>query len=163
MKTPSRTTGPKQISKDGLELIKHFEGLYLKAYKCPADVWTIGYGHTGMKHQDGTVKAGRAITKEEADRLLDHDMRVFVDRVNRLVTVPLSQNEFDTLVSFDFNTGGLAKSTLLRRLNIGDHDAVPEQLMRWTRASGKVLPGLVRRRASEVRLWQGLRPFIVPA
>lgn len=163
MKTPIRTTGPKQISKDGLDLIKHFEGLYLRAYKCPAGVWTIGYGHTGLQHQDGTVKAGRVITEAEADRLLDHDMRVFVDRVNRLVSVPLSQNEFDALVSFDFNTGGLAKSTLLRRLNIGDHDAVPEQLMRWTRASGKVLPGLVRRRASEVRLWQGLRPFIVPA
>jgi lysozyme len=151
------------MSRDGLDLIKHFEGLYLRAYKCPAGVWTIGYGHTGLKHQDGTVKAGRVITEDEADRLLDHDMRVFVDRVNRLVTVELSQNEFDALVSFDFNTGGLAKSTLLRRLNAGAYDEVPAQLMRWTRASGKVLAGLVRRRASEVRLWQGLRTFIVPA
>jgi lysozyme len=152
----TRTTSRKTISRQGLDLVKHFEGVYLKAYKCPAGVWTIGYGHTGLKHQDGTVKQGRTITQAEADALLAHDMGKFEDRVNRLVTVPLSQNEFDALVSFDFNTGALAKSTLLRRLNAGAYDEVPDQLMRWTRASGKVLAGLVRRRKAEADLWRGI-------
>jgi lysozyme len=80
-----------------------------------------------------------------------------------LVKVPLSQNEFDALCSFDFNTGGLGRSTLLKRLNAGAYNEVPAQLNRWTRANGVKLAGLARRRASEVRLWQGLRPFIVPA
>jgi lysozyme len=157
------SNSPKSISDEGLELVKHFEGLYLNAYKCPAGVWTIGYGHTGLKHQDGTVRAGRRITKAEAETLLRHDMRVFEDRVNRLVKVPITQSQFDALVSFDFNTGGLAKSTLLKRLNAGAAAEVPDQLMRWTRASGKVLPGLVRRRRSEANLFMGIRPFIVPA
>jgi lysozyme len=157
-----RTTTPKRISKDGLDLVRHFEGLYLQAYKCPAGVWTIGHGHTGIKHNDGTVYKGRVITHDEAGRLLEHDMRKFEERVNRLVTVPLAQHEFDALVSFDFNTGALGKSTLLKRLNAGAYSEVPFQLSRWTRANGKVLPGLVRRRHSEALLFQNFRPFIVP-
>ncbi len=159
----TRTNTPKTISGNGLEMVKHFEGLYLKAYRCPAGVWTIGYGHTGLTHQDGTVKAGRKITKAQAHELLAHDMGKFEARVNALVKVPLSQNEFDALVSFDFNTGGLAKSTLLKRLNTGAYSEVPWQLMRWTKAGGKVLAGLVRRRRSEANLWSGVVPAIVPA
>jgi lysozyme len=163
MTKPARTLAPKKISRDGLALVKEFEGLYLKAYQCPAWEWTIGWGHTGLHHKDGTVYPGRRITLQEAEQLLEHDMNVFGARVNRLVKVPLSQNEFDALCSFDFNTGGLGRSTLLKRLNAGAYNEVPAQLNRWTRANGVKLAGLARRRASEVRLWQGLRPFIVPA
>lgn len=162
MKT-QRFLGPKTLSNDGLALVKEFEGLYLEAYRCPAWEWTIGWGHTGLKHKDGTVYEGRKITIHQAESLLRYDMEQFSKNVNRLVKVPLSQNEFDALVSFDFNTGALGKSTLLKVLNAGRYEEVPAQLNRWTRANGVKLKGLIRRRASEVRLWQGIRPFIVPA
>jgi len=154
---------PRTISANGLELVKHFEGLYLKAYKCPAGVWTIGYGHTGIRHNDGTVYPGRTITEATAEALLAEDLQKFADRVSSLVKVTLNQDQFDALVSFDYNTGGLAKSTLLKRLNAGAYREVPHQLLRWTRANGKVLRGLVRRRQSESLLFQSIRPFIVPA
>jgi lysozyme len=148
-----------QISENGLALVKHFEGLYLKAYKCPSGVWTIGYGHTGLAHKDGTVKAGRVITKKEADALLRHDMRSFEQRVEELAGA--SQKawlvcQFDALVSFDFNTGALHRSTLLRKLNESRPDAeVAAEFLRWTRANGKVLAGLVRRRKAERALFLG--------
>ena len=154
---------PRAISANGLELVKHFEGLYLKAYKCPAGVWTIGYGHTGIRHNDGTVYSGRTVTEATAEALLYEDLAKFADRVSSFVKVPLTQNQFDALVSFDFNTGGLAKSTLLKLLNAGGHDKVPAQLLRWNRANGKVLRGLTRRRQSEANLWNGKLPFIVKA
>lgn len=139
-----------RISNLGVQLVKHFEGLYLKAYLCPARVWTIGYGHTGLKHNDGTVKKGRTITEAEAEALLTQDLNTkYGPEVSRLVKVPLQQHEFDALVSFHFNTGALAKSTLLRRLNIGDRAGAAEEFLRWTKGGGKELPGLVRRRKSE--------------
>lgn len=150
-------------SADCLALVKHFEGYFSESYRCPAGVWTIGYGHTGLTHKDGTVKAGRRVTEAQADALLAHDLAAFADRVNRLVTVPLTQHQFDALVSFDFNTGGLAKSTLLRKLNAGNYSAVPAELGKWDKAGGQRLRGLTRRRASEANLWAGKRPFIVPA
>jgi lysozyme len=143
-----------KVSPAGLDLIRHFEGLFLKAYLCPAKVWTIGYGHTGLTHKDGTVKAGRVITEKEAVQLLAHDMGKFEDRVNRLVTVDLTQDEFDALVSFDFNTGALHKSTLLRKLNQGDKRGAAAEFSKWTRGGGRVLPGLVRRRKSERHLFE---------
>lgn len=138
-----------------VDLVKHFEGLYLKAYLCPAKVWTIGYGHTGLKHKDGTVKAGRKITEAEAEALLMQDLNTkYAPDVERLVTVPLAQHEFDALVSFHFNTGSLGKSTLLKKLNAGDKASAAEEFLRWTRGGGKVLPGLVRRRKAERYLFQ---------
>jgi lysozyme len=141
------------ISPLGIELIKHFEGLYLKAYKCPAGVWTIGYGHTGLTHQDGTVKAGRKITNAEAKELLIHDINKFAPSVEKLVKVPLKQQEFDALVSFHFNTGSLGRSTLLKKLNQMDKGGAALEFLRWTRGGGKVLPGLVRRRKAEQYLF----------
>ena len=133
----------------GVELIKHFEGLFLTAYKCPAGVWTIGYGHTGLKHKDGTVYPGRKITVEQAEELLRHDLDTFEGRVSSLVTVPLNDNEFAALVSFDFNTGGLADSTLRRKLNAGDRSGAAAEFARWNKAAGKTLAGLTRRRTAE--------------
>lgn len=136
-----------------VDLVKHFEGLFLKAYLCPAGVWTIGYGHTGLKHKDGTVKAGRKITEAEAEALLMHDLNVFAPSVEKLVTVPLKQHEFDALVSFHFNTGALGKSTLLKKLNQMDKGGAALEFLKWTRGGGKVLPGLVRRRKAEQYLF----------
>lgn len=154
-----------KTSAAGFDFIRHFEGLYLSAYRCPAGVWTIGYGHTGLQHRDGTVYSGRTITKAEAERLLAYDLQQFEARVNTFVTVPLSQTQFDALVSFDFNTGGLRSSTLLRKLNRGDYDGAAEQFLLWdkvTKNGKKVrVAGLTRRRKSEKRLFENLPPFIV--
>lgn len=124
----------RDISPEGLDMIKHFEGLFLEAYKCPAGVWTIGYGHTGLRHKDGTVYPGRRITEEKAEALLRRDMDYFEGRVAKLITVPLADHEFAALVSFDFNTGGLADSTLRRQLNSGNRSAAAEQFLRWNKA-----------------------------
>lgn len=154
-------TNERHISQDGLDLIKHFEGLYLTAYKCPAEVWTIGYGHTGLKHKDGTVHPGRVITQEKAEQLLRHDMQAFEKRVASLVRAPLNDDQFAALVSFDFNTGALGKRTLLKKLNAGDYVGSADELLKWTRAGGKILKGLVRRRQSERNLFLSVRPFLV--
>ncbi len=138
-------------SQKGLDLIKSFEGLRLSAYKCPADVWTIGYGTTAG------VKPGQTITKERAEDLLRADVKRFEDQVLRLVKVPLTQGQFDALVSFTYNLGAanLGNSTLLRLLNAGDYKAAAAQFDRWTKAGGKELPGLVKRRAAERALFEG--------
>jgi lysozyme len=151
----------RDISADGLALIKHFEGLFLEAYLCPARVWTIGYGHTGFKHKDGTVHAGRKITEQEAEFLLRKDMDYFEGRVTRFITIDFNDDEFAALVSFDFNTGGLGDSTLRRLLNAGDRAGAAEQFLRWDKAGGKRLKGLTRRRQSERNLFLGKRPFLV--
>jgi len=132
-------------------LIKSFEGLRLSAYKCPADVWTIGYGTTAG------VKEGQIITKERAEELLRDDVKRFEDQVLRLVKVPLTQGQLDALVSFTYNLGAanLGNSTLLRLLNAGDYKGAAAQFDRWTKAGGKELPGLVKRRAAERALFEG--------
>lgn len=137
------------VSDDGIDLIKQFEGCRLTAYLCPAGVWTIGYGHTG------SVNKGDAIDEDEADILLRADLRRFERSVSKLVGVPLSQGQFDALVSFAFNLGGgaLQRSTLRQKLNRGDYDGAAEQFMKWTRAGGRVLAGLVRRRQAEYELF----------
>lgn len=138
-------------SQKGLDLIKSFEGLRLSAYKCPADVWTIGYGTTAG------VKPGQTITKERAEELLRDDVKRFEDQVLRLVKVPLTQGQLDALVSFTYNLGAanLGNSTLLRLLNAGDYKGAGAQFERWNKAGGKVLAGLVRRRAAERALFEG--------
>jgi GH24 family phage-related lysozyme (muramidase) len=146
-----------KTSDKGLDLIKAHEGLRLSAYLCPANVWTIGYGHTSNAGQP-TVKSGMRITRQEADEILRRDIRRFEDRVNRLVKVPITQGQFDALVSFDFNTGALHSSTLLKRLNAGRHQEIPAQLMRWTKGGGRELKGLVNRRRDEAALWRSIDP-----
>ena len=130
-------------------IIKEFEGCKLKAYKCPADVWTIGYGHT-----DG-VKEGDEITQQEADRLLAADVDLFTSGVQRLVTSDINRNQLGALVSFAFNLGlgNLRHSTLLKLVNAGDFVGAANQFPRWNKAAGKVLPGLVRRREAEKKLF----------
>ena len=138
-------------SQKGLDLIKSFEGLRLSAYKDVVGVVTIGYGTTSG------VKMGDTITKERAEDLLRADVKRFEDQVLRLVKVPLTQGQFDALVSFTYNLGAanLGNSTLLRLLNAGDYKGAAAQFDRWTKAGGKELPGLVKRRAAERALFEG--------
>jgi len=140
-----------KISQEGLSLIKKFEGCELDAYKCAAEVWTIGYGSTKG------VKEGDTITQEEADKLLLHEMEEYEGYINNIVEVDLKQNEFDALVSWVFNLGpaNLKASTLLKVLNAKDYQGVPEQIKRWNKAGGKVLEGLIRRREAEALLFEG--------
>ena len=139
-----------EISQKGIDLIKSFEGCRLTSYKCPAGVLTVGYGHTGSD-----VHAGMTISQNEADRLLKMDLIVHCNNVSGLVKVPLNQNQFDALVSFEYNVGygALAGSTLLRLLNARDYKGAGGQFGRWVYGGGKILPGLVRRRKAETLLF----------
>lgn len=159
---PADKPFPRKISADGLALIKEFEGLFLGAYQDGGGVWTIGWGHTGLTHMDGTVRKGRTITLEEAENLLAYDLRNFEARVEKFISVPLNDDEFAALVSFDFNTGGLGDSTLRRLLNAEQRTEAAMQFTRWNKDNGRTIPGLTRRRQSERNLFLGKRPFIVP-
>jgi len=149
------------IKERGLELVKHFEGCKLKAYKDPVGIWTIGFGHTGLKHNDGTVYKGRTITVQDAEDLLRLDMSIFCERVENLVTAVLTDDQFDALVSFDFNTGALHNSTLRKKLNAGDYEGAAKEFLKWDKSGGKVLRGLSRRRQSEQNLFNGKEEYLV--
>lgn len=138
------------ISNKGINLIKQFEGLELKAYKDSVGVLTIGYGSTGPH-----VTVGMTITESQAETLLKKDLSRFEKGVDDLVTVPLNQNQFDALVSFSFNLGlgNLKSSTLLRKLNSLDYIGAANEIPRWDKAGGKVLKGLTRRRLAEKELF----------
>jgi lysozyme len=140
-----------KTSKEGIALIKKFEGCELEAYRCSADVLTIGYGHTQG------VNEGDSCTQEEAEDLLVKDLEEFEFYVNDIVEQELNQNQFDALVAWTFNLGptNLRSSTLLKRLNEGDFDDAPHQIRRWNKAGGQVLDGLIRRREAEALLFQG--------
>jgi len=142
----------------GIELIKEFEGLRLRAYRCPAGVATIGYGTT-VYPTGNKVQMGDQCTAEQAEEYLRSDLRAFERSVERMVLVPINPNQFAALVSFAYNLGAeaLRKSTLLRLLNAHNYAGAAEQFARWTYAAGKQLPGLVRRRSAERSL------FLTPA
>lgn len=143
----------RRINAAGLSHVKKWEGLKLKAYRnFPGEPWTIGHGHTSLAGPP-VVKEGMRITEAEAEAILRTDLDKFEERVQRLVKVPLADNQFAVLVSFDFNTGALHKSTLLKKLNAGNYDAVPVELMKWVNAGGRRVQGLVNRRAAECGLW----------
>jgi len=151
---------PTEVSKDCIELVKKFEGLHkvgedgmVRAYRCPAGRWTIGYGATKG------VRSGMIITREQAEARLIEDLEEHQKAIYRNVNVPLTQGQFDALVSFVFNLGegNFKSSTLLKKLNKGLYDECPEQIMRWNKArvDGKLQPlrGLTRRRAAEAAIF----------
>lgn len=144
-----------KLSQDGLDMVKKYEGLYTKAYHCPAGVLTIGYGHTGPD-----VKPGQRIREAQAEKMLRQDMGKFEDAVRRQVKVPLTQGQFDALVSFTFNCGegALKNSTLLKKLNSGDYAGAQAEFQRWNKGGGRVLPGLVKRRAEEAQMFGNKAP-----
>lgn len=140
-----------KISKEGIALIKKFEGCKLESYLCAANVPTIGYGSTK------DVKMGMTISQERAEELLLEDLEVYEGAVIKAVEVPLHQHQFDALVSWTFNLGGanLNASTMLKVLNKGAYEDVPYQMKRWNKAGGQVLEGLTRRRLAESLLFEG--------
>lgn len=153
-----------QLSTEGLRLIKSFEGYHRKladgrcmAYRCPAGVWTIGWGCT-----EG-VREGMVWTVEEAEAGLRRELAKFEAGVLRAVTVEINQHQFDALVSFAYNVGlgALSRSTLLKRVNAGAHDKVAGELAKWNKGGGRVLPGLVARRTREAALY--MKPVEAPA
>ena len=139
-----------KCSKEGLALIKKFEGCRLESYRCSANVLTIGYGHTG-----GVLETD-VITQDDADKLLEEDIAKFEKYVDDNVTVELNQSQFDALVAWTFNlgVGNLRQSTMLRKLNEGDYQSVPSEMNRWNKAGGKTLDGLIRRRKAEGLLFE---------
>lgn len=137
------------MNKKAIEIIKEMEDLYLEAYKCPAGVWTIGWGHTAG------VQKGMKITEEQAEELLEEDMQEAIRVVERL-NADLSDNQYNALVSFVFNIGGsnFAKSTIRRKIIANPSDkTIRAEFMRWVYADGKKLKGLERRREEEAELY----------
>lgn len=137
----------RHVTDEGVALIKTFEGLRLTRYKCSAGKWTIGIGHLIRPHEDFSMP----ITKEEAYALLHKDLAVSEKAVLRLITVPLSDFQFNALVSFTFNlgAGALQRSGLRMKVNSGEHGDVPDEFMKWVFSGGKKTKGLQRRRAAE--------------
>ena len=133
----------------GMELIRTFEGCELVAYKDCVGTWTIGYGSTHC------VFPGLVISRSDAAQRLMSDLIVAERAVEHSVSVPLSDNQFSSLVSFVFNLGGgaLEKSTLLKKLNAGNYEEVPAELSKWCYAGGKIMGGLKKRRDAEGKLW----------
>ena len=138
-----------KVSQECIDLVKFFEGFEPRAYLCPANVWTIGYGRTK------NVKEGDELNELQAERDLLEELEEFAEQVLNTVKVDLEQNELDALTSWTYNlgVGNLQSSTLLKKLNSGDKNSVPSEMIRWNKAAGKVLAGLTRRREAEAKLW----------
>lgn len=156
----SNPNQPKTVSANGVALVKKFEGLHkvmddgmIRSYRCPAGKWTIGYGHTKG------VRSGQKITEEQAYQFLREDLQEAVDAVRRYVNVPLDQEQMDALASWTHNlgAGNLRSSTMLKKLNQGDYEAVPMEMQRWNKATvdGVLQPlkGLTRRRTAEAAMF----------
>ena len=140
----------RHITQDGIDLIKRFEGFSSTVYICPAGYPTIGYGNL--------VRSGESfneISETEAEELLRKDVESAERAVLRLVNLPLTDGQFDALVSFTFNlgSGALQRSTLRRKVNREEHDEVPAQFKRWVWAGGRKLNGLIKRRSAEAGLY----------
>lgn len=139
----------------GRALIKAFEGLFLKTYKDPVGVLTIGYGHTNLAGVPPPVRPGDTITIEQADAILADDLVAVEKSVERCITVPLTQYEFDALVSFELNTGALRRGSIDEKINAGRKADAMSTLLLYNKAGGKVLSGLIRRRGAEKLLFEG--------
>jgi lysozyme len=157
-----------KTSANGRKFIEGFEGLILQAYddhndkvvepgQSPIGVLTIGYGHTTSAGPP-SVHVGDKITQAQADQYLSNDLAVVENQVNTLVKVPLNQNQYDALVSFQYNTGALGHSSALPLLNEGHYAEAADHLALYNMAGGHVLQGLVRRRAAEKALFLSPAP-----
>ena len=138
-----------KLGERGTEILKYFEGCKLTAYQDSVGVWTIGYGHTKG------VYNGMTITQEEAEQMLLTELEEYEGYIENMVTVPLTQNQFDALVVWIYNLGptNFKNSTLLKELNAGNYNAAGQEITRWNKAGGKVLAGLVKRREAEAELF----------
>jgi lysozyme len=156
-----------KVSQKCIEQIKKDEGVRSRPYQCPALLWTVGVGHViDPNHakvpladrKQLPIPAGwdRVLSSEEIDEILRKDLNRFEAGVLRLIKVPLTQGQFDALVSFSFNVGlgNLQNSTLRMKVNRSEYEAAAEQFLVWTKAGGKVLPGLVKRRTHEKEMFE---------
>lgn len=151
----------RKVNKAGIDLIKSFEGLFLKPYLDPIKIPTIGYGTIKYENGKSVTMADPAITEERAIELLEWEVNEKAHNVERMVKVQINDNEFAALVSFAYNVGwpALEKSTLMKLLNSNaDRAAVADQFLRWNKAGGKELAGLTRRRQAERSLF--LQPVV---
>ena len=156
-----------KTSPEAIKMIKHHEGVRVKPYRCPAHLWTIGVGHVLYPEQAKLtvserlqtplkVEDFRIFSMEEVDAILAQDLARFERGVARLCPVSVSnQGIFDSLVSFSFNVGlgNLQRSSLRMKTNRGEYEDAAEEFMKWTKAAGRVLPGLVKRRKDEQALY----------
>lgn len=143
-------------SQDCLDLLRHFEGFYPNAYRCPAGINTIGVGT--IRYPNGKpVMLGDHCTLEQAEEYLRHELEEKAEAIRKMVTVPLAQHEFDAILSFAYNCGteALRGSTLLKKLNAGDKAGAGAEFLKWTKGGGRVLPGLERRRKAEKSMFLG--------
>lgn len=144
-----------KYSKTGLQLTERFESCRLVAYKDSGGVWTIGWGHTG-----DDVEEGLRITQGTADALVIRDTQIAVDHVNLYVHVKLTQEEFDALVDFEYNTGALEKSTMLKYINAQQYHKASLEFGKWVHdKAGHVLVGLLRRRKADEELFDESNPL----
>lgn len=156
-----------KVSAAGRKAIAGHEGVRLTAYPDPAtggEPWTIGVGHTSAAGAPKVTK-GMTITAAQCDEILSRDLATFEDAVEDSVAVPLNQNQFDALVSLAFNigAGAFGRSTLVKKLNAGDYQGAADQFTVWNKAAGKVMKGLVTRRAAERALFlKGALPEPLP-
>ena len=148
-----------QMTDEGLALIRRFEGFRANAYRCPAGVWTIGFGHTSQAGPPA-VRPGMVVGEDEANRILMADVQRFADEVGPLLTREVSAAQFSALVSFAYNVGVAAfrRSSVLKAVNEGRFAEVPARLGLWVKGGGRVLPGLERRRAAEAELFMSETP-----
>ena len=139
----------------GVELIKKYEGFSAKPYLCPANVPTIGFGSTRWFDGYRISMDSRTISRDDATRLLQMELHHIESAVPRLIKAPLTQNQFDALASFTFNLGSgrLQSSTLRAKINRLDYEGAADEFPKWRKAGGKVLAGLVKRRAEERMIW----------
>ena len=146
-----------------IKLVEEFEGFFSKAYKCPAKVWTIGFGTT-IYSNGRTVKEGDTITREKAYSEMMFELDKKWKGISRYITVPTNKNQQSALISFAYNCGigAFAGSTLLKKLNLGLYKEIPNELLKWTKGGGVHLKGLWRRRLSEALLFNSENKFIVP-
>ena len=156
-----------KVSAEAIEMIKHHEGVRTRPYRCPALLWTIAVGHVidpthaTVKYEERRalpIPAGwdRTLTMDEVDQILGQDLRRFERGVVRLCPAAVgNQGIFDSCVSFAFNVGlgNFQRSTLRMKTNRGDFEEAAEEFMKWTKAGGRVLPGLVKRRRDERALY----------
>jgi lysozyme len=145
-----------KLNSVGYNLIKEFEGLSLKPYKCQANINTIGYGSTYYENGTRVQMSDAPITKQRAEQLLQHTADRFASKVFNLLKKPVTQNQFNALVSFAFNvgSGALASSTLLKLVNVNPNDiTIKSEFLRWNKAGGKPIQGLTNRRIKESALY----------
>ena len=155
-----------KTSDKAIELIRHHEGVVRRPYKCPASLWTVGVGHVLYPAQARmpidernrcvlAIEDFRIFSRKEIDEILKKDLQRFERGVLRYCPATTSQSQFDALVSFSFNLGlgTLQRSTLRQKHNRGDYDGAAEEFLKYTKAGGKVLRGLVTRRKDERALY----------